>query len=128
MTSIAKHVDHVLGRKDEAEILKLKTMFGLEQLEHNDDFASYVALLLPSQRLFLYECTYAVVVVPDLGIALVLLFCLCRLLLFLPLFFIVTVMQCYMTNAPSPEVQAPIIITTDARSADITATVLLDSR
>ncbi|KXX79502.1 putative serine protease EDA2 [Madurella mycetomatis] len=47
MTSIAKHVDQVLGRKDETETLKLKTMFGLEQLEHDDDFASYVALLPP---------------------------------------------------------------------------------
>ncbi|GAB1315250.1 hypothetical protein MFIFM68171_05460 [Madurella fahalii] len=42
MTSIAKHIDQVLGRQDETEILELKTMFGLEQLEHVDDFASAV--------------------------------------------------------------------------------------
>lgn len=40
MTLIAKHIDRVLGQKDETETFKLKAMFGLEGLGHDDDFAS----------------------------------------------------------------------------------------
>ncbi|KAK3995696.1 putative serine protease EDA2 [Cladorrhinum sp. PSN332] len=38
---IAEHVDDVLARKDPKEILELKTLFGLEDLVSNADFASY---------------------------------------------------------------------------------------
>ncbi|KAK4113371.1 hypothetical protein N656DRAFT_707943 [Canariomyces notabilis] len=40
MTQIATHIDSVLWQKKKTEILRLKQMFGLEKLEHDDDFAS----------------------------------------------------------------------------------------
>ena len=39
MVRIADHVDSVLTRHNHSEIQELKTMFGLEKLEHDDDFA-----------------------------------------------------------------------------------------
>jgi len=36
---ISKHVDEVLGRKNRTEIHHLKDMFGLAEVEYDDDFA-----------------------------------------------------------------------------------------
>ena len=38
---VVDHVDSVLTNGTAAEILALKKMFGLQDLEHNDDFARY---------------------------------------------------------------------------------------
>lgn len=40
MTLIVDHVDSILNNGTDAEKLALKSMFGLEALEHDADFAS----------------------------------------------------------------------------------------
>ena len=39
---VVDHVDSVLSHGTAAEIQALKEMFGLQDLEHNDDFARYL--------------------------------------------------------------------------------------
>jgi len=38
---ISEHVDKVLESKNQSEIYRLKDMFGLAEVVHDDDFASY---------------------------------------------------------------------------------------
>jgi hypothetical protein len=47
MTQIATYIDSVLWQRNKTEILRLKQMFGLEKLEHDDDFASCVPFRSP---------------------------------------------------------------------------------
>lgn len=41
VTLVIDYMDNILMHGSESEITELKTMFGLEDLEHNDDFMSY---------------------------------------------------------------------------------------
>ena len=43
---VINHVDSVLSNGTAAEIHALKEMFGLQDLEHNDDFARYICFLI----------------------------------------------------------------------------------
>ena len=42
VTLVVDYMDDVLMHGSASEILALKTRFGLEALEHNDDFMAYV--------------------------------------------------------------------------------------
>lgn len=46
MSQIVQYVDKMLQHGSDENIMELKDEFGLKELEHHDDFASCVALLL----------------------------------------------------------------------------------